>query len=887
MRGIFGLSFQHHLMAGAAIVAVANGSPAEAQTRKFDVPAEAAAQGIPAFAKQAGVQIIASGNVVRDRRTSAVRGPYTVEEGLRRLLSGTGLTAAPPGQTGIITIVQSAEGNGGAAGEAASILEEAVGGGARTAGPEADQAIVVTGTHIRGASPAGSALRSYSRADVERTGATTIQDFARTLPENLSNVDTISNSDSNAQLAPLGGAGSNNVFQGSSFNLHGLGADATLTLLNGRRLAPAGLDGSIIDVSLIPLSAVERIDVLTDGASAIYGADAVAGVVNIVTRRSFSGAETSLRYGGAASGGAEEVTASQLLGGDWKTGGGLVAYQYRHQDALDASERSYIENQGGPYTLIPRTEQNSVLLSGQQEIGSSTKISGEALYSRKTFGRAVTSENDFQFLIASSNGHATQKQAGLELDHRVWGDWLLRVEGTYSHLQQLFDGTTTNVLAGSTRSVNRLTATSNVDGIGVLSEGTLFGLTSGSRVKAAFGASIRREQFGSTLSVGSFESSLPTQRRTAKSAFSELNASFRQSPDALPLFEISAAVRYDHYSDFGGTTNFKVGASSNPMAGLVLRANYGSSFRAPNLSQIGTPRQYVATLFPDSSSPTGFNQTVIVFGGNSNLKPEKSKSYTIGLDIKPSLIKNLVVSATYYHVQFRNLISTPPIINFNLGDTFTSFFVTRNPSLADVQAIYSSPNFLGDFSGTGLGAAGVGAILDTAFANIAALKTAGVDLYANYTVELPSSTLRLGLSANRAFYSNFDETLISSPFRLVNTFGQTPRLKGRADITWFNKHYSATAAANYVNAYTNTLVTPTQRIRSQLTEDLIASYDLDGPGHSALHGLKLTATILNLTNRRPPYVEVPVTPGGHPIPFDPANASPLGRFIAVGLTKRW
>src|SRR4051795_1422767 len=94
MGAIGGLSLHHQLIAGAAVVAVATASPAQAQSRSFNVPPEAASRGIPEFAKQAGVQILASGNVVAGRKTNAVHGSYTVEEGLRILLQGTGLATA-------------------------------------------------------------------------------------------------------------------------------------------------------------------------------------------------------------------------------------------------------------------------------------------------------------------------------------------------------------------------------------------------------------------------------------------------------------------------------------------------------------------------------------------------------------------------------------------------------------------------------------------------------------------------------------------------------------------------------------------------------------------------------------------------------------------------
>jgi TonB-dependent receptor len=121
MVKLFGVSLQHHLMTGAAIMAVAVASPAMAQTRQFNIPAQPASRSIPQFARQAGAQIIASGNDVADRRTNAVRGNHTVQEGLRILLEGTGLSADATSSGGIITIrAIPSSGEAGAAGDAAA-----------------------------------------------------------------------------------------------------------------------------------------------------------------------------------------------------------------------------------------------------------------------------------------------------------------------------------------------------------------------------------------------------------------------------------------------------------------------------------------------------------------------------------------------------------------------------------------------------------------------------------------------------------------------------------------------------------------------------------------------------------------------------------------------
>ena len=149
--------------------------------------------------------------------------------------------------------------------------------------------IVVTGTHISGVAPVGAVVIVYTSEDANQSGAATVDQFARTMTDNFASVDTISNQYSNMRFSPTSLSNGTNTFQGAAFNLHGLGPTATLTLLNGQRLAPGGLDGSFTDISQIPLSAMDHIEVLPDGASAIYGADAVAGVVNIITRNDFKG----------------------------------------------------------------------------------------------------------------------------------------------------------------------------------------------------------------------------------------------------------------------------------------------------------------------------------------------------------------------------------------------------------------------------------------------------------------------------------------------------------------------------------------------------------------------------------------------------------------------
>src|SRR3712207_3316493 len=133
----------------------------------------------------------------------------------------------------------------------------------------------------------------------------------------------------------------------SAINLRGLGPEATLLLLNGRRLAPGGGLRALSDPSMISVGATERVEVVLDGNSAVYGADAVAGVVNLITRRRFDGAETSLRYG--VGDGLDEEGVSQTFGKTWAGGDIFVALEYSERSDLERSARPFFSQDLRPY----------------------------------------------------------------------------------------------------------------------------------------------------------------------------------------------------------------------------------------------------------------------------------------------------------------------------------------------------------------------------------------------------------------------------------------------------------------------------------------------------------------------------------------------------------
>jgi outer membrane receptor protein involved in Fe transport len=194
---------------------------------------------------------------------------------------------------------------------------------------------IVVGSHIRGVADGPSPVLVVSRDEIDRGGYGTLADALTALPQ------AFGGSASDDARTTATDPTTTNDTRATGFNLRGLGADATLVLVNGRRVAGSGLMGDFADVSSIPLAAVARVEVLLDGASALYGSDAVGGVVNIVMRERFDGAETRLRLGATTAGGASQRQLAQTFGRSWDTGSVLFSAEYQRRDRLRAIDRSF------------------------------------------------------------------------------------------------------------------------------------------------------------------------------------------------------------------------------------------------------------------------------------------------------------------------------------------------------------------------------------------------------------------------------------------------------------------------------------------------------------------------------------------------------------------
>ena len=205
--------------------------------------------------------------------------------------------------------------------------------------------IVVTGTSIKGVTPIGSNVVSVGVDELEKSQAINLSTLVNTIP-------ALSTNGSLAQGENLWSFYSPQIHQ-----LGGSSSNTTLVVIDGMRTPGGGAQFSQTDPNIIPTSAMQRVDVLADGASSVYGSDAVAGVVNFVTRRKFEGLQINSSYGTADNYDTWDING--IWGKSWETGGVYVASQYSYGSQLFVKDRDWASR--GDYRDIGGSNTNSFL----------------------------------------------------------------------------------------------------------------------------------------------------------------------------------------------------------------------------------------------------------------------------------------------------------------------------------------------------------------------------------------------------------------------------------------------------------------------------------------------------------------------------------------------
>ncbi|MEJ0040361.1 MAG: TonB-dependent receptor [Gammaproteobacteria bacterium] len=802
-----------------------------------------------ALARQTSLNVFFEPKLVAGRNAPAVKGQVSTEEALKELLKDSGLTFRHVDDKTFTIVVA------GADDEASFKVNE----------------VVVTGSRIHGANST-SPLHVLGRVDIDRTGYSQVGDVIRSLPENFSG-----GQNPGVLGADSGNLANQNGSNASTVNLRGLGSDATLVLLNGHRLAgDTFFQGS--DISGIPLGAIQRIEIVPDGASALYGADAVAGVVNFVLRQDFSGVETGARIGSATQGGGTEQTYSALGGISRERWHALLNFEYSKQDEINASQRDFTAQAPPNETLLHPQERRSLFLNAGANLTDGIRASFDALLSDRksdSVGQITTATST---TLESVDTPAYSAAASVDFD--LPGTWKLHVTGVASGSH---NNSRLRIPASNYASTVRYR--NDVKYGEATADGDLFELPTGA-LKVALGGGYRNEGYRNGQPADVANGSFYESSRDVSYIYGEAIVPLVRVSDArigLQELELSLAARTEHYSDFGSSTNPKIGLRYVPIPTLALRGTWGKSFKAPSFSQTSQPAMLY--LYPAVwLGYPGAGNAMVTWGGNPDLRPETSKSRTIGADFTPAFAESAKLSVTYFHIDYTDRV-IQPISNLATGLSNPLYvpFVRMSPSAAEQQALVAAaPTFLNSTTSP-YDPADVVAVLQDKYANATSQNVSGVDVSYRQTLSLSQS--QLDLFANGSWLK-FDQRSISTApsSRLSGTIFNPPGFKARGGVTWRRGDFSATGTINYIASEDDTNVLPSGHIASWTTLDASVSYDLSRAQGFA-RGLRLALSGSNLFDRDPPAsAQVPYFTG---LNFDSTNSSIIGRFISASVVKSW
>lgn len=869
------------------------------------------------------------------------------------------------------------------------------------AATETSEEIVVTGTSIHGVAPTGSNLISVSRADIETHGGANTPDLSASIPQ-LSSFNT----------APQTNAGTGPGLGSFAPALRGLPANATLPLMDGHRLVGAAVQVTNPDYPLIPNMALERIEVVADGASSIYGSDAVAGVVNFITRRNYSGAELSADYGVG-----DEYQAgyfSGVVGQSWSSGSLLAAYQYSENGNITGGDRDYrsldyrpeggvdfrptscaaptVQAYSSPVTsafyaydpatngfgaagtanhcdsgagadILPSSRIHALFLSGHQDLTEDVTLWGEVLYSDRrdsiqvaapaesvvlynpavygAFGNpnyrgpagSIYESVNFRTDNLIGDDHFTNtnyKRVGnsaFGLDWHLPRDLNLSIYGAVDWARNDtfvpgIDVTALNYYANNnnfaspgTGSTNLATALDPFDSstpaatraailnyasdvtekqeidLGAVKlDGPLADLPGG-ELRFAVGVETRSEAFEQSGYVGTAASPVPEDLgRHVTSGYAELFIPIFGASNGAPFFHslaISISDRYDNYSDFGSTNNPKVGLDWQPVEGLNLRGSYGTSFRAPGLRELGatTGAYYFSAAVSPFIYPTLTNQSVLLFGGNPNLRPEEATTYSLGVDFNPSWLSNFRASLTYYNIDYTNVIGSPAIASAFTDPTLASLVVSGNPAANPVlnNLLYGIGAVPIGWPSASLGTTPT-TVVDLRNNNLGTRNTDGLDFDVNYRWPTDFGSVFADLAGN--YILSFDTQLTPGAPETDNLRLGLPRWTARAALGADVGSFSLAGFVNYRDGITGNYArngggTASYSADPYITVDLRVAWTLPNDGWSK--GTVLALQINDVFDESPPFFPAS---SGSPM-FDGIGGSynPVGRFVALNLRK--
>ncbi|MCE9685567.1 TonB-dependent receptor [Shewanella sp. AS16] len=830
------------------------------------------------------------------------------------------------------------------------------------AAEEKVERIEVTGSRIKRTDLEGpSPVQSINKDDIANMGFDNLQQLLERMPANGAGAFSTRG---NSQDSTANGA--------ASISLRGLGPDATLVLINGRRASVSsfaeGITNSFVDINNIPVSAIERIDILKDGASAIYGSDAIAGVVNIILKKDIEGIEVNLGYGKASGTGYDEQTASLVWGTKSDKGSASVILDYFKNDTLAATDlgrfgtadqspyggEDFRSSRGfpgyfyvggvqtvdpscpdaqniddevcvfdyGPYNLVvPEAERVGAI--GQFEYNFTDELTAflevAAQHNTSKAGGAPTPLDEgagltvpgthpnnpfgmdvkigrFRTVDAGARrwdieSDTTRIVAGLRGTIKDW-DWEASFQKGRSEslqtgdrnqgwvrtdfLQAEIDAGNYNPFGGTMNSqdvIDRITTSLVRQGVSHLTSydasitGEAFTLGDRSIMMAA-GAEYREEDV-SDIPDDQFQRGLifGTEAVSAAADRDQYAAYVEFSIPVTDDFELQLAGRYDHYSDFGSTTNPKIAFQWGIMDELTARGSWSTGFRAPSLAQIGLGPSQESSFFKDNyrCAADGVDCEALdyntEFAGNSELDAEESETWNVGVIWAPT--HKLDMGIDIFSITQDNKIDKQP-----LGAIYDANCNDQNSTICERLAPQPGQT-LGPID-----------VIHSSFINLSSQKVQGADISAHYGLELDNyGDLKFGLEWSYLYSFEKDHLDYTGEYKF-------PQHRWLATTNWQMDDFSANLNISYIGEFEDTPDidfdgtldfedNKSRMVDSQVLVDMSGSYRFSDT-------VKLTLGVNNVFDEEPPFAigDGDTDLYGYVISVH----NPMGRYIYSKLT---
>lgn len=808
------------------------------------------------------------------------------------------------------------------------------------------ETIEVTGSRLKGVDMEGAnPLQVFTAEELMNKGYDSVASFLRDLPQAASAGTFTENGNvGGSDGTPPGAAG---------VSLRGLGSSSTLVLVNGRRVAvdsfSNGFD-SFVNVNAIPLSAIERIDVLTDGAASVYGSDAIAGVINFILKKDYEGQEISALYGDdSASGDFGRYNFTYTGGFATANSNTTVVLDYFKRDELMNADRpidvtflsstrvtidgrDYAEPWCGTATsnggtrcqydyvmeraIQPDTKNIGATLNHLYRLAGDTELFVEAMYQQNS-GHSYDSAGAFDLRLPGSLNTVPQWAKTIDAQNGSVGT--IRVRSRYPERRmQEYDSNSYRLLGGlrgettlfgSSESWKWETAASlgksdnevlhvsgyyNLDRIAAATAAGQFNpfnlgrdtdpaVLAGLRelaprvgesnvkswdfnlagligelpagpVSAVFGGEWRSEdifdrpalvaQQGLVSTLGASDAAAD---RTQYAGYAEVNLPLTDSLDLI------TALRYDHYSDFGGDTNPKMSLRYKASDDLILRASWSTGFRAPSLSELGAGTS-ISSAYIDCGNGAPYNALCGSFGaqtgelefdqetlGNKGLDAESSEAYNAGLSW--NLTDDFNVTLDYWRYEHTD------IVDVDANTTLKACVAGTAPVVTDASALNGAFGCVKD-SGGDL------SFLRTGFFNVGAQKTDGIDAKIKYGFDSAVGRFNATLAGTRTLSYERQLTADDPTEDLLGKLSGAneiarPEFVGDASLDWSLADWNASLGAHYVSSLGDgDFKFDNETVDSWLTFNASVGYNITDQQDIQL-------AVRNLTDKEPPYASSP------------------------------